>query len=51
MEIQTKGKVNLAAEKGNVVVEVNEYAVNQKMELHTNNIIDEMPGIKGGMKD
>jgi len=50
MEIQTKGKVNLAAEKGNVVVEVNEYAVNQKMELHTNNIIDEMPEFKGGMK-
>jgi len=49
MEIQTKGKVNLAAGKGNVVVEVNEYAENQKMELHNNNIIDEMPEFKGGM--
>jgi TonB family protein len=50
MEIQTKGKVNLTAENGNVVVEVNEYADNQKMDLHTNNIIDEMPEFKGGMK-
>ena len=51
MEIVTKGKVNLAAQKGNVVVEVNEYSDNHKMELHNNNIIDEMPEFKGGMKE
>jgi TonB family protein len=50
LEIKTKRKVNLLAENGNVVVEVNEYADNQKMELHNNNIIDEMPEFKGGMK-
>jgi TonB family protein len=50
MEIQTKGKVNLAMKNGNVVVEVNEYADNQKMDLHNNNIIDEMPEFKSGMK-
>jgi TonB family protein len=50
MEIQSKGKVNLSARNGHVVVEVNEYADNQNMELHNNNIIDEMPEFKGGMK-
>ena len=49
-EIKTRGKVNLLAENGNVNVEVNEYADNQKMELHNNNIIDEMPEFIGGMK-
>ena len=49
MEITTKGKVKLSV--GNVVVEVNEYADGQKMALHNNNIIDEMPEFKGGMKE
>lgn len=51
MEITTKGKVKLSAGNGNVVVEVNEYSDNHKMELHNNNIIDEMPEFKGGMKE
>jgi len=51
MEIKTKKKVSLPTENSKVNVEMDEYAVNQKMDIHSNNVIEEMPEFVGGMKD
>lgn len=51
LEIKTKKKVILPAEISKVNVEVNEYSDNQKMDIHSNNVIEEMPEFVGGMKE
>ena len=51
LEIKTKKKVILPAQISKVNVEVNEYSDNQKMDIHSNNVIEEMPEFVGGMKE
>jgi TonB family protein len=51
MEITTRKKINLTTDDTKDIVEVNEYADNQNMDLHHNNVVEEMPEFKGGMKE
>lgn len=51
MEITTRKKVNLTTDDIKDIVEVNEYADNQNMDIHHNNVVEEMPEFKGGMKE
>jgi TonB family protein len=51
MEITTRKKVNLTMDDTKDIVEVNEYVDNQNMDLHHNNVVEEMPEFKGGMKE